>query len=87
MTAKCTFKCDFCNKELSNYSINEDHMGVCKSSFLNINTNTHIMWTNNLTDCLQGPHICYSCAKEIIKQKENMKAFKIKKENYLGGKE
>lgn len=60
MTSKIKFACDFCNQEIVNKTNSNVGSGFCKDSMLR-------MWSDNLKSNVSGPHICFSCVKEIIK--------------------
>lgn len=66
MSSTTIFKCNFCHKELTDKSVNPEHMGVCLDGK---------GWTNILYRKIDGPHICMSCCTSIKESQSDMKAF------------
>ena len=61
MSTIIEIRCDFCKDEITNKSINPDHMGYC----LYTTDKGEVHWTNNAENNIGGPHICNTCINQI----------------------
>jgi len=64
MSALVKFFCSFCKEEITNRSINPEHMGHCIFA---------ARWTNDLELNLKGPHICQQCVHGLSEARQSYK--------------